>query len=121
MKRFLVFVVILVAGYLIYDNLIKEKEEFVIHASYTKARESVDIDAPSITPRDFAHYEGTIKNISEKTLSNITIIYLIDAQESDYKIDKLQPGEEVNFKTSRVMLRHMDPGHYLKSVTYDKE
>jgi hypothetical protein len=121
MKKLLIFVIIVVAGYLVYDNFIKEKEVVQINASYSKAREAVDIDAPAINPRDFAHFEGTVKNISDKVLNNLVITYLIDAQESVYKINKLAPGEEVNFKTKPVMLRHMDPGHYLKSVTYDKE
>jgi hypothetical protein len=121
MKKLLIFVVMVVVGYLVYDNFIKEKEVVKINASYTKAREAVDIDAPAINPRDFAHYEGTVKNISDKVLNNLVITYLIDAQESVYKINKLEPGEEVNFKTESVMLRHMDPGHYLKNVAYSTE
>ena len=121
MKKFLIFIVLVVAGYLVYDNFIKEKEVVKITASYSKAREAVDMNAPSLSPRDFAHYEGTVKNISENPLYNLTITYLIDAQVSDCNIDKLNPGEEKNFKTKSVILRHMDPGHYLKEVTYDKE
>lgn len=121
MKKFLIFVVLIVGGYLIYDNFLKEKEVVQINASYIKAREAVDIDAPSISPRDFAHYEGTIKNISNTVLNNLVITYLIDAQESNFKVSKLEPGEEINFKTANVMLHHMDPAHYLKSVVYDKE
>lgn len=119
MKKFLTFVLLVVAGYFVYDNYIKEKEVVEIKASYNKARESVSIDAPSIQPRDFAHYSGTVKNISDKTLTNIVINYLIDAQPSAVTIDKLEPGEEKNFTTNQVMLRNMDPAHYLKSVEYD--
>jgi hypothetical protein len=121
MKKLIIFVVFIIAAYLVYDNFIKEKEVVKINASYSKEREAVDIDAPAINPRDFAHYEGTVKNISDKDLNNLVITYLIDAQESVYKINKLASGEEVNFKTNPVMLRNMDPGHYLKSITYDKE
>jgi len=119
MKKFLVFVLLAVAGYFAYDNFIKEKEVVEINASYNKIRESVSLDAPSIQPRDFSHYAGTVKNISDETLNNIVINYLIDAQPSIAKIDKLDPGEEKNFTTNPVMLRNMDPGHYLKSVEYD--
>lgn len=121
MKKFLIFVVLIVGGYLIYDNFLKEKEVVQINVSYIKAREAVDIDAPSISPRDFAHYEGTVKNISNKVLNNLVITYLIDAQESNFNVSKLEPGEEINFKTTTVMLHHMEPAHYLKSVVYDKE
>lgn len=121
MKKLLVFVVLVAAGYLIYDNFIKEKEMVQINASYNKTREAVDIDAPAINPRDFAHYEGTAKNISDKVLKNIVITYVIDAQISESTIDKLEPGEEVNFKTKDVMLRHMDPSHYLKGVSNEND
>jgi hypothetical protein len=119
MKKFLVFVLLIVAGYFAYDNFIKEKEVVEINASYNKIRESVSLDAPSIQARDFSHYAGTVKNISDETLNNIVINYLIDAQPSTAKIEKLDPGEEKNFTTNPVMLRNMDPGHYLKSVEYD--
>ena len=119
MKKFLVFVLLIVAGYFAYDNFIKEKEVVEINASYNKVREGVNIDAPAIPARDFSHYAGTIKNISDETLNNIVINYLIDAQPSTASIDKLEPGEEKNFTTNPVMLRNMDPAHYLKSVEYD--
>ena len=119
MKKFLVFVLLVIAGYFAYDNFIKEKEVVEINSSYNKIRESVSLDAPSIQPRDFSHYAGTIKNISDETLNNSLINDLIDAQPSVAKIDKLVPGEEKNFSTNPVMLRNMDPGHYLKSVEYN--
>jgi hypothetical protein len=119
MKKFLVFVLLIVAGYFAYDNFIKEKEVVEINASYNKVREGVNVDAPAIQARDFSHYAGTIKNISDETLNNIVINYLIDAQPSTASIDKLEPGEEKNFTTNPVMLRNMDPAHYLKSVEYD--
>lgn len=79
MKKFLIFVLLVIAGYFAYDNFIKEKEVVEINASYNKIRESVSLDAPSVQPRDFSHYAGTIKNISDETLNNILINYLIDA------------------------------------------
>ena len=56
-----------------------------------------------------------------KVLENIIITYVIDAQISESTIDKLEPGEEVNFKTKDVMLRHMDPSHYLKGVSNEND
>lgn len=121
MKKLIIFLLLVVAGYYVYDNFIKEKDVYQINASYIKSREGVDIDAPSISPREFAHFEGTIKNIGDKTIKNIVVTYLIDAQESKSVIDKLNAGEEKNFSTNTVMLRHMDPAHYLKGVTFDEE
>jgi len=119
MKKVLVFALLIAAGYFAYDNFIKEKEAVEINASYNKVRESVNIDAPALQARDFAHYAGTIKNISDESLNNIVVTYLIDAQPSTANVDKLEPGEEKNFTTNSVMLRNMDPSHYLKGVEYD--
>lgn len=119
MKKFLIFVLLVVAGYFAYDTFIKEKEAFEIKAAYSKVNEAVDINAPALQPRVFSHYEGTIKNISDEALNNIVVNYLIDARPSTANIDKLEPGEEKKFKTNPIMLRNMDPSHYLKEVTYD--
>lgn len=119
MKKILIFIVLCVAGYFAYDTFLKEKDAVEINAAYNKTRDAVDIDAPAIQPRDFASYAGTIKNITDETLTNIVVTYLIDAQASTANLDKLEPGEEKYFITSAVMLRHMDAGHYLKEVTYD--
>lgn len=121
MKKFMIFIVLVVAGYFAYDYFLAEKALYEIKASYNKQRESVDINAPSIQPRDFAHYEGTIKNISEKTLNNVVVNYMIDAQLSAAIINRLEPGETKEFKTNVVMLRHIDPSHYLKEVTFELE
>jgi hypothetical protein len=119
MKKILIFAVLIVASYFAYDSFLKQKDPVEIKASYNKLRESVDIDAPAIQPRAFASYTGTIKNITDETLNNIVVTYLIDAQPSTANIDKLEPGEEKNFSTTSIMLRNIDPGHYLKEVTYD--
>ena len=121
MKKFLIFVVLAVAGYFVYDNFIKEVAPYQITESYSKQREAVSVDAPAIQPRDFGSYSGSIKNISEKTLTNIVINYLIDAQPASASIDKLAPGEEKSFETNTILLAHMEAGHYLKDVTYEEE
>jgi hypothetical protein len=121
MKKLIIFVVAVIVGYLVYDNFIKEKEVVNINASYVKSQESVSADAPTLSPRQFGHYEGTVKNIGDKALSNLKITYLIDGQESDCEINSLAPGDSVSFVTKTVMLHHMDSAHYLKNVVYDKE
>lgn len=121
MKKFFIFILLIAVGYFAYEYLIKEKEVYQIKDTYSKMREGVDLDAPSISPRDFAHYEGTIKNVSDKVLTNVVITYLIDTQVSEAKIAKIEPNEEIPFQTNAVMLRHMDPPHYLKEVTYNRD
>jgi len=121
MKKFLIFIILVAAGYFAYDNFIKEKLPYEIKDSYNKQREGVDIENPAIQPRDFASYQGTIKNLSEKPLTNIVINYLIDAKPVSVKIDRLEPGEEKDFKTNSIMLLHMDAAHHLTEVTFDKQ
>ena len=120
-KKFFVFVLLIVAGYFIYDNFLKEVTPYQLTDAYNKQREGVSIEAPTVQPRDFGSYSGTIKNISDKTLNNIVINYLIDAQPASASIDKLAPGEEKKFVTNNVMLRHMEAAHHLKDVTYVEE
>lgn len=121
MKKLFIFIAIVVVGYLVYDNFIKEKKVVQIKASYTSRQEISGAEAPAISPRVFAHYEGTVKNISGKILNNLVITYVIDGHESEFKISKLSPGEKVDFKTGSVLLQHINPYHNLKSVVYDKE
>jgi hypothetical protein len=119
MKKFTIFLLLVIAGYFAYDTFLKERQVVSIEADYFKNRESVDINAPSLQAKEFAHYEGTIKNISDEILNNIIVTYLIDATPSTASIDNLKPGEEKNFSTNPIMLRNMDPSHYLKDITYD--
>ena len=121
MKKLLIFIVLVVAGYLVYTNFIKKKEVVKINASYIKTRGGTNINAPTVSPKDYAHYEGTIKNISDKTLTNLIITYLIDGQESEYRIYSLTPDQEINFTTRTIMLQHANPSHHLESILYDKE
>ena len=113
MKKLIIFIIFVVIGYLVYDNFIKEQKVVNINASYVKSQESASADAPTLSPRQFGHYD--------KTLSNLVITYIIDGQESEWEINSLSPGDSVNFITKTVMLHHMDSSHYLKSVVYDKE
>lgn len=119
MKKFLIFIVLIVIGYLAYDNFIKDKPVYEIKDAYNKTRGAVDLDAPAIAPTDYGYYSGKIKNLSDKDLTNIVITYLIDAKESKAEISIISPGQEVEFKTEPVMLRHMDAAHHLQDVIYD--
>lgn len=121
MKKFLIFVLLVIVGYLVYENFIKEKSVVKINASYSSEEQAVSADAPANNPTVYGHYKGTIKNISKDVLDNLVITYIIDAQESVCKISQLAPGKEVEFKTSRVRIRHINPDHHLQGITYDKK
>ncbi len=121
MKKLLIFVVLAAAGYFAYNNFIKKKEVVHINASYTTSTESASADEPAVSPKKYAHYEGSVKNISGKVLRNVVVVYSIDGRDSKSGIGNLNPGEEVNFQTGPVLLFHMSASHYLKSVLYDNK
>ncbi len=121
MKKFLIFIALIVVGYFVYDNFIKEKEVLVVNGNLVKMKESVDIDAPAIQPRTWGHIEGTVKNISESEVKNIEIVYKINGKESVARLSKLAAGEEIKFKTERVMLNSYEASHFLEKVTFDKK
>lgn len=121
MKKFLIFVVLVIAGYFVYDNFVKEREILVIDGNLVKMKESVDIDAPAIQPRAWGYVEGKVKNVSENDVENIEIVYKINGKESIAKLSKLAAGEESIFRTERVMLNSYEASHFLEKVTFDKK
>lgn len=121
MKKFLIFIALVVAGYFAYDNFLKEKEVLEVKGNLVKMKEGVNLDAPAIQPRTWGHIEGKVKNISEGDVEKIEIIYKINGKESIARLQKLAAGEESNFKTEKVMLNSYEASHFLEKVTFDKK
>ena len=121
MKKLMIFVVLVIAGYLVYNYFIKSKEAVHINASYTTSSETADPDEPSVSPKKYAQYKGSVENISGKGLRNVVIVYSIDGRDSKSRIGNLNPGEEVNFQSSPVLLFHTNASHYFKSVLYNNK
>lgn len=120
MKKFLIFFVLIVGGYLAYENFIKEKEVLEVKGNLIKIKEGVDIDAPAIQPRTWGHIEGIVKNISEGDVNNIEIVYKINGKESVTRIKSLAAGEEVKFKSNKVLLNSYETSHFLERVNFEK-
>lgn len=120
MKKFLILVVLIVGGYLAYENFIKEKEVLEVKGNLIKMKEGVNIDAPAIQPRTWGHIEGIAKNISESDINNIEIVYKINGKESVARIKSLAAGEEVKFKTDKILLNSYEASHFLEKVNFDK-
>ncbi|HSL89092.1 MAG TPA: hypothetical protein VK870_07315 [Ignavibacteriaceae bacterium] len=120
MKKFLIFVLLVAAGYFAYEYLIKEKEVLEINADkLLSTAHSMDADAPALSPTRTGAVGGTVKNISDKVVTNIVLKYQMDAKPVEARIDRLEPGETKNFSTQSVSLRYADPSFYLEEVTYD--
>ena len=120
MKKLFIFLAVVVAAYLVYDNFLKEKEVIHVEGSLVRVQESASLEAPGVTARNYGHAEGTAKNLSDKAVKNIVINYMIDRQLSSTTIPQLNPNEEVKFKTNQVMIRVMEPPFYLESVKFEK-
>ncbi len=74
MKKLIIFILLVAGAYFAYDKLIKEKTVLEIKADKSISTEhSMDIDAPALSPSKFASVQGTVKNVSDKTVTNIVL------------------------------------------------
>ena len=120
MKKFLVFILIVAAGYFVYDKVLKDKTVLEIKADKTiSTQHSMDPDAPALSPSRFGSVQGTVTNVSDKPVSNIKLFYKLNAQPVDAIIDRLEPGETKNFSTQSVRLTHVEVTFFLVDKTYE--
>jgi hypothetical protein len=120
MKKLLVFVLLVAAGYFVYEYVIKEKTVLEITADKSiSTQHSMDVDAPALAPSRYGSVQGTVKNVSDKTVTNIVLKYKLNAEPVEARIDKLEPGETKNFSTQSVMLAHSEVTFFLEEMTYD--
>jgi hypothetical protein len=120
MKKFLLLVIISAAAYFAYEYLIKEKEVLEIKADKVVSTSySMDIEAPALSPSNYATVQGTVKNISGKVVSNLLLRYKLDGKTVDAVIGHLEPGEQRNFSTQGVMVRGAGVPFYLEETRYD--
>jgi hypothetical protein len=120
MKKFLLLILICAAGYIVYDNLIKEEKVLDIKANKSiSASYSADINAPALSSTKTGTIEGTVKNISDKPVTNIILKYKFDTKPAEARIDRLEPGETKNFSTRSIRLLHDSPSFYLEEMSYE--
>ena len=120
MKKLLIFILLVAAGYLAYNYLLKEKTVLEINADKSiSTQHSMDVDAPALAPSRYGSVRGTVKNVSDKTVTNILLKYKLNAEPVEARIDQLEPGETKNFSTQSVMLAHSEVTFFLEEMTYD--
>lgn len=120
MKKLLIFILIAAAGYFAYEYLIKEKPVLEIKADKSiSTSHSMDIDAPALAPLKYGSVQGTVKNVSDKVVTNIVLKYKLNAEPVEARIDRLEPGEVKNFSTQSVMLRHVEVTFFLDKMSYE--
>jgi len=119
-KKLLIFILLAAGAYFAYQYLIKEKTVLDITAGKSISTEqSMDINAPALSPSKFASIQGTVKNVSDKTVRNIVLKYKLNAQPVEVHIDQLEPGETKNFSTERVRMTHVEVTFFLEDKSYD--
>ena len=120
MKKLLIFILLVAGGYFAYKYLIEEKTVLEIKADKSiSTQHSMDIDAPALSPSRFGTVQGTVKNVSDKTVSNIVLKYKLNAQPVEARIDQLEPGETRNFSTQSVRLTHQEVTFFLEEMSYE--
>ena len=120
MKKFLVFILIIAAGYFTYQYVIKDKKVLEIKADKSISTSySMDIDAPALSPSKYGSVQGTVKNISGDAVMNIVLKYKLNAEPVEARIDQLGPGEVKNFSTNSIMLKHSEVTFFLEEMSYD--
>ncbi|HVO72922.1 MAG TPA: FxLYD domain-containing protein [Ignavibacteriaceae bacterium] len=119
MKKFLLLILICAAGYFVYDNFIKKEKVLDIKADKSISTSYSDnINAPALSSAKSGTIEGTVKNVSDKPVTNIILRYKFDTKPAEARIDKLEPGETKNFSTQSVKLLHDSPSFYLEEMSY---
>ena len=120
MKKLFVFVLLVAAGYFVYEYVIKEKVVLEITANKSiSTQHSMDVDAPALAPKRYGSVQGTVKNVSDKTVTNIVMKYKLNAEPVEARIDQLEPGETKNFSTQSIMLAHSEVTFFFEAMSYD--
>ena len=120
MKKILLIIIILGAGYFIYNkfynyNPVEIKDNIVV-----SQQSSMEISSASVTPpTKFASIEGEIKNRGEKYLTNIIIIYTIGYDTLSAFINFLNAGNSIGFKTNNCRVRQTNPDYSLEKIKFD--
>ncbi len=120
MKKLLLVILIAAAGYFAYEYLIKEKQVLEIKADkFITTNNSMDIEAPVLAPPTYGAIQGTVKNISDKLVTNIILKYKLDAKPVEASIDRLEPGEQRNFSTQTIIIKNAGAPFFLEEMIYE--
>lgn len=120
MKKLLIFILLVAGGYFAYEYLLKEKPVLEINADKNiTTQHSTSVDTPAMAPSRYAKIEGTVKNVSDNTVTNIVLSYKLNAKPVQARIDQLEPGETKNFSTQNIMLVHHEVTFFLEDMSYE--
>jgi hypothetical protein len=120
MKKLLLIILIGTAGYFAYEYLLREGTVLEIKADKSVSiSNSMDMEAPVLNPPRHGSVQGTVKNISDKAVSNILLKYKLDGKDVEALIYHLEPGEEKRFSTQNISIRSAGAPFYLEKMSYE--
>lgn len=121
MKNFLIFIILVAGGYLVYNNFIKEDIVIKVKEQLSVSKSTDwDYEHPSVTPSGYtAVITGIAKNTADYTVKNINIVYKLWKDSAKVFINKLGPGEEYNF-TTKCRSRENNPKYKISRISYEK-
>ena len=118
----LLIILLLVCCYYIAVKIFSEHDLEVKENLIITESQNYDINLLYISPvSKYAFIEGTVRNLSDKSLKNISIIYLIGQDSVKAEIFSLIPGEYQKFKTNNCPIKSTSPGFSRLNISYDKE
>jgi len=122
MRRFFLLVVASIFLLLTACDLLKNEDVVILNASLSSSQQSgMDIDAPSISqPLKEVKVDGTVQNVSDKTLKNIVITYKVARGTVTAKISLLKPNQKSKFSTTNYKTKKALPKFELESITFSE-
>jgi hypothetical protein len=120
MKTKEIFIVVALVSVLFSCDLLKKEEVKILNDNLvTKTKSGMDLESASMAKQlTNAKIEGTVKNVSEKTLKNIVITYKIGRTAVTAKIASLKPDQKIKFTTTGYKSNQKNPKYHLESITY---
>ena len=110
---------ILVTFLLSCDLLNKEEIKILDASLITSTKSGMDLENASMAKQlGEAKIQGTVQNVSEKTLKNIIITYKIGRQAVTAKVGTLKPNQKKKFTTSGHRTNQSMPKFTLEAITY---
>jgi hypothetical protein len=103
-------------------DLLKKEEVVILSDRLSSSSKSgMNFDNPSMAKQlSEAQVEGTVQNVSDKTLKNIVITYKIGRKSVTAEIASLKPNQKANFKTTKHKSNKTAPKYKLESITYNE-
>jgi len=120
MKKLFILAIAITACYLLYNFFYNKKVVEIKENIIVSQASGLDINAGPSPPPKYAHIEGVVKNIGDKNLENIVIIYSVGYDTLSAMVGFLIPGESAQFSTNSSKVRTANPQYTLEEIKYDE-